>query len=324
MHLFIFSLVYLIEDLELKFNYNKEMMKKIWFLGLVLAAAALTGCNYWGPCIDGTGPVVDEVRETGSFTAVTNTGSFDVYVTNSDDFKVLVRAQESLIPVVETHVAGGTLIIETEGNSCYRSSFPVEIHISMPETEGLALEGSGRVFAGMVSSSEVEISNSGSGYLEIDTTISGSLILDNSGSGHIEVMENNAEIVDLYQSGSGSILAGNMNAAGEVDISHSSSGRINAVILDVLQLDVVMSGSGRIELSGYGESAEFSLSSSGRIDAIDMQISAVDAANSGSGNIYVWAEDLLDATVTGSGDIIYLGNPQVTIRDTGSGSVRPY
>ena len=324
MHLFILSVVYLIEDPEIKFNYKDEIMRKIWLFGVVLATAALSGCSYWGRCVDGTGPVVEDIRETGYFTAVKNTGSFDVYVTRSDDFSVVVRAQESLIPIIETNVSGNTLIVEIQSNTCIRSSSDVEVHVSMPETEELALDGSGRVFAEMVSSAEVEISNSGSGYMEIDTIMSGSLILDNSGSGHIEVIDNFADLVDLYQSGSGTILAGNIFGAGEVDIRHSSSGRISAIILDVVELDVIMSGSGRIELSGYGEFAEYSLNSSGRIDAFDMEISAVEASNSGSGNIYVWATDLLDASITGSGDIVYMGNPEVTIRDTGSGSVRPY
>lgn len=324
MHLFVFLFVYWIEDLEIKFNYNNEIMRKIWLFGVVIAMAVLSACSYWGPCVDGTGPVVDEIRETGSFTAVTNTGSFDVYVTRSDDFSVVVRAQESLIPIIETYVSGNTLIVKFRNNTCVRSNSNVEVLVSMPETEELALDGSGRVFADLVSSPEVEISNVGSGSIEIDTIISGSLILDNAGSGHIETKENYAELVDLYQSGSGAILAGILIGAVEVDIRHNSSGGIMAVIHDVVEVDVVMSGSGWVELSGYGEFAEYSLSSSGSIDAFDMEISAVEAANSGSGDIYVWALDLLNASISGSGDIVYKGNPEVTIRDTGSGNVRPY
>jgi hypothetical protein len=300
------------------------MMRKIWLFGVVLATTALSGCNYFGRCVDGSGPVVDEVRETGYFTSVNNTGSFDVYVTRSESLGVLVRAQESLIPIIKTYVSGNTLIIEIESNTCIRSNSHVEVHVSMPETEALALTGSGRVFADRISSAEVEISNSGSGYMEIDSTNSESLVLDNSGSGYIEVGHSNANHADLLQSGSGSILDGNIIGAGEVDIRHSSSGRISAVILDVVELDVIMSGSGRVELSGDAEVADYSLNSSGRIDALEVEVSDVDAINTGSGNIYVWATDLLDATITGSGDIIYLGNPELSISITGSGNVRPY
>ena len=299
-------------------------MRKIWLFGVVLATVALSGCDYWGRCVDGSGPVLEEIRETGDFTGVRNTGSFDVYVTRGDGFSVVVRAQENLIPIIETFVSGNTLIIELENNTCIRSNSDIEVHVSMPETEELSLTGSGRMFADMISSSEVEISNSGSGYMEIDSIMSGSLILDNSGSGHIEVNDNFTDLANIYQSGSGSVLAGNIIGAVEVDIRHSSSGRISAIILDVVELDVILNGSGRIELSGYGEFAEYSLSSSGRIDALDMEISDVQATNSGSGNIYIWASDLLDATITGSGDIIYMGDPVITVRITGSGNLRSY
>jgi hypothetical protein len=324
MHLFVFLFVYWIEDLGIKFNYNEETMRKIWLFGAVLTMAVLSGCSYWGPCVDGTGSVVDEIRETGSFTAVTNTGSFDVYVKHAESFGVLVRAQENLVPIVETYVSGNTLIIETEGNSCYRSGLPVEVHVSMPETETLSLNGSGRVFADILGSNIVEVSNSGSGYMEIDTILSEAVVLDNSGSGHIEVLDCYTDLMDAYQSGSGTIHCGNVYEPAEVDIRHSSSGRVSAVILDAVDVDVILSGSGRVELSGYAEFGEYSLNSSGGIDAFDMEVSDVEATNSGSGNIYVWASDLLDAVITGSGDIVYMGDPIISVKITGSGNLRSY
>lgn len=298
-------------------------MKNIWLIVLVLAAV-LSGCSYWGPCIDGTGPVLDENRGTGAFSAVTNTGSFDVYVNQADSFSVVVRAQENLIPIIETNVVGSRLIVETRSSTCYRSSLPVEVHITMPETDALTLNGSGRILAGRVSSTEVEIFNSGSGSIEIDSTLSEWLVLDNSGSGHIEVKSSYADMVDLIQSGSGSVRNGNIAGPEQVDIRHSSSGNITAEIIDVAELDVILSGSGRVELSGYGELAAYTLNSSGRIDAFDMEQSEVVATNSGSGNIFLWANDLLNATITGSGDIVYMGDPVITSRITGSGKLRAY
>ena len=300
------------------------MMRKIWLFGVVLATAVLSGCFYYGPCVNGSGAVTTELREVGYFTGVTNTGSFDVYVSSSESFSVEVRAQANLIPIIETYVSGSTLIVETESNACYKSSSPVEVHVSMPETDLLRLAGSGRVFADRIASTEVEISNSGSGYMEVDSVISETLTLGNSGSGYIGVTATYVHEVDAVQSGSGTILCATLFGTNEVDIRHSSSGRVSAVLIDGVVIDVVMSGSGRIELSGDAEVAEYSLNSSGRIDAIELEVSDVDATNTGSGNIYVWATDLLDATITGSGDIIYRGNPALTISITGSGNVRSY
>ncbi|RLD58349.1 MAG: hypothetical protein DRI97_03410 [Bacteroidetes bacterium] len=300
------------------------MMRRILAIGVVLVIASLTGCNYFGQCVNGSGLVISEVREIEDFTGVVNTASFDLIVTRSDTYSVEVRAQENLLPIIETYISGNTLIIEIENGVCLKSNSNVEVHVSMPETELLGLTGSGRVFADVLVSTEVEVSNSGSGYMEIDSVLTETLDLGNSGSGHISILGSYVNIVDAVQSGSGSILCGTLFGVVEVDIRHSSSGRVSAILLDGVELDVVLSGSGRVELSGDVEVAEYSLNSSGRIDALELEVSDVDATNTGSGNIYVWATDLLDATITGSGDIIYLGNPELSISITGSGSLRSY
>jgi hypothetical protein len=299
-------------------------MRKIGLIGISALLATLTGCFYYGPCLNGSGPVSSEVREVGEFLGVTNTGSFDVYVNHADTFGVKVVAQENLIPIIETYVSGSTLIVRTENNACYRSSWPVEVHVTMPGTESLSLAGSGKVIAGLIVESDVEISNSGSGKMMVDSVQSGTLVVANSGSGQVGIDVIESTDVNAIQSGSGSIVCSAMYETAEVNIKHSSSGRVSAQIPDGILLDVVMNGSGRIELIGEAEVAEYSLNSSGKIDALDMMVSDVTATNTGSGNIYLWASDLLDATVTGSGSIIYRGSPEISIRDTGSGSVRSY
>jgi len=300
------------------------MMRKLWLMGIVLAAVSLTGCSYFGPCVNGSGPVVTEQREVGEFTGVNNTGSFDVYLTKADSFSVEVVAQESLIPIIETYVSGNTLIIETKSGGCYKSGYPLQVHVSLPETEVLTLNGSGRVFADVLSSEELEISNSGSGYMEIDSLMSETLVLDNSGSGYISVIGTYVYDIDVSQSGSGDILCGTLYECSEMDIRHSSSGRVSALLIDGVVIDVLMSGSGRVDLAGDLEVAEYSLRSSGRLDALDLEVMDVEATNTGSGNIYLWASDLLNATITGSGDIVFRGDPKISIRITGSGSLRPY
>lgn len=290
----------------------------------MVLTVALSGCSYLGPCLDGSGAVVNQLRDVGVFTGVSNTGSFDVIITRADSFSVEVIAQENLIPIIETYVSGNTLIVETQNDACFRSDAPIQVHVSMPETEVLWLSGSGKILADRVTSSEVEISNSGSGYMEIDSVWADTYVLSNSGSGYISVERTYADEVEAIQSGSGAILCGTLFSAAEVKMRHSSSGLISAEILDGVAMDVLMSGSGTIELSGDGRVAEYSLNSSGRIDALDLMVSDVDATNTGSGNIYTWATDLLDATITGSGDIIYRGIPELSIRITGSGSVRSY
>lgn len=305
-------------------NIDNEVMRKAGLIGVMVAIVALSGCNYFGPCLNGSGPVITDQRDVGVFTGVDNSGSFDVYVTRSDSFSVEVIAQENLMPMIETYVSGNTLIVQTENGTCYNSGAPVQVHVSMPKAEVLRLSGSGRIMADMVSGMEAEISNSGSGYMEIDSVRAETYELSNSGSGNISVEGTYVVELNVAQSGSGAIMCGTLFGSVEVKISHSSSGPVSAVLLYGTTIDVLLNGSGPIELSGDVEVAEYSLNSSGKIDALDLMASEVDAISTGSGNIYVWATDILDATITGSGDIIYRGDPMLNTTITGSGSVRSY
>ncbi len=259
-----------------------------------------------------------------NFTGVSSAGSFDVFVTQSDEFHVEVVAQESIIPIIETYVSGSTLRIETKDGTCFRSGSPVEVHVSLPELEVLKLTGSGGVMADMAESQVFECSNSGSGRLSIDTVYAESYSISNSGSGSVGVLESNTKKLEMVQSGSGRINGGTVSGTSQVDIRHSSSGLVEASIVNGIAVNAILSGSGRINLDGEASVAEYILNSSGRIDALELEVADVETTVTGSGKIFVWATEILEATVTGSGDVLYRGQPTVSFLITGSGDVRPY
>ena len=293
-------------------------------VGVLAIIFIVSGCFHYGPCMSGSGPVISEVRAIVNFSGVSNTGSFDVYVIEADTFGIKVVAQENLLSIIETYVSGSMLIVETKNNACYKTSSPVEVYVSLPELNRLRLTGSGMVKADVAASPEVEISNSGSGMMEIDTVYAESYLVSNSGSGYISVTGAYTNEADMVQSGSGTIAGGFFFGAADLEIRHSSSGQVLATVLDGTVVDVILSGSGNVELAGDAVLAEYTLNSSGRMDALNLEVPDVDATNTGSGKLFVWATDFLDATITGSGNIIYRGSPAVSTTITGSGSVRPY
>ncbi len=299
-------------------------MKKILVFGIIISTALITGCYYHGPCLKGNGNLLSEVRDISGFTGVSNTASFEVYVNQSDEFRVEVITDENLLPMIETYVAGRTLIIRTKDNACYRSNSPVTVYVTLPELELLELNGSGRVFADKSETEIFECANSGSGYMGIDSVFAGELALANSGSGSINLSGAYVEKVTLIQSGSGDIDAGFIFESKEVTIRHSSSGKVWTTLLAGDRVDATLSGSGRIYLAGDVTESNYTLSSSGTIDALENEAFDARATNTGSGKLLVWATDFLEATITGSGDIIYRGDPTVNYRITGSGSIRRY
>ena len=85
---------------------------------------------------------------------------------------------------------------------------------------------------------------------------------------------------------------------------------------------VTLSGSGNLTGSGTAETLRVTLSGSGNAWFTRLVADDVRAVLSGSGNIYVTANGSLDASVPGSGTIVYAGSPQeVTKSVTGSGVV---
>lgn len=88
------------------------------------------------------------------------------------------------------------------------------------------------------------------------------------------------------------------------------------------KLTVTLAGGGNITGSGTATSLDVSVNGSGNVWLTRLAAEYVHAVVSGSGNIYVTATRSLDASVPGSGTIVYAGNPKkVTKSVTGSGAI---
>lgn len=299
-------------------------MKKIKAALAVLAILTLTGCDFSGGCVQGYGPVSYQTREWDNFTGVSFGDDFEVRVTMADTFGIEVQAQENLHQMIEIYVSGTTLVIQTEGNSCISSIAPIIVYVSLPVLDEIRNSGSGRISADRAETTEFECYNSGSGLISIDSVFAKLISLGNSGSGELYIAASYPDDIQMSQTGSGLLDAGFIFTPLEVSINHSASGKVYGTVLDGLEVDAKLSGSGLIGLEGNAESADLSLSASGKVDALNMMVSDAYATVTGSGKIYVYATDFLDATITGSGDIYYRGNPQLHTHISGSGSVRPY
>jgi hypothetical protein len=299
-------------------------MRKIWVLGILFSAFAITGCFNSGSCVQGYGPVRNIPRLVATFTGVSNTGSFEVRVVQSDTFSVVVEAQENLHPIIETYVSGSTLIVKTKNETCINSVVPAIVYVSMPVINELRNTGSGRLSADRTETGEFEMTNTGSGQIMIDSVFSSIISLKNTGSGKLNMIGSYVDDISITQTGSGSLDAGSIFSPSLISVNQTSSGKVFASVNDGIEIEARLSGSGSIELWGNVLNALFTLSASGRIDAIELMAQDVIANISGSGKIYTYATEFLDVLITASGDVIYRGKPLLSIRITGSGSVRPY
>jgi hypothetical protein len=106
----------------------------------------------------------------------------------------------------------------------------------------------------------------------------------------------------------------------KVDLA--GSGDIVGSKLEGPVLAVSISGSGSATLSGAVEYFSASVSGSGSVNAADLKAKKVRVVVSGSAGMTVNATDDLDATIAGSGSVLYVGDPKVKQSVAGSGTIK--
>jgi hypothetical protein len=105
-------------------------------------------------------------------------------------------------------------------------------------------------------------------------------------------------------------------------VTLSGSGMVTVAGVEAEQLTVGVPGSGLLSISGTAERVDVSLAGSGDIRLQDLVAGDVAATLSGSGRMQVHATRSLDASVSGTGVIVYGGNPgDVTQNITGTGAI---
>jgi Putative auto-transporter adhesin, head GIN domain len=93
--------------------------------------------------------------------------------------------------------------------------------------------------------------------------------------------------------------------------------------IDVEKLDLVQSGSSNIRLSGKATKAEFNCSGSGNLQSPDLIIDYCEVSISGSGNADLTVEKELSGSLSGSGNIRYKGNAEITEKSiSGIGKIK--
>ncbi len=228
---------------------------------LVTTASYTFGQNFWKSGIVGEGSTTSKEFSVSDFDGIRNGFACHVILTQGPTFKVTAEGQQNVLDNLILDVRDKTLTIKYDRP--VKRAARVNISITMPDLELVAL----------------------------------------SGSGSIETTRHFADLDDL-------------------DIRVSGSGRINLDI-EAEDVDNRISGSGSITLLGSAEHVVAQISGSGRLKAEDLRAQTGKFSISGSGHAYVHVDDEIDANISGSGHVKYKGAAdKVKSRVSGSGSLR--
>jgi len=126
----------------------------------------------------------------------------------------------------------------------------------------------------------------------------------------------------IYLSGSGK-LSGSIKAADQLKVVVSGSGSIQSDLGNAQSINASVSGSGDLTLTGNCDLLTLQIAGSGNINADELRANVVEAKIAGSGNGRVHVSDKLTASIAGSGNLTYSGNPdKVEHSVAGSGRIR--
>ena len=121
--------------------------------------------------------------------------------------------------------------------------------------------------------------------------------------------------------GSGSVNVGAFDADA-LTFNLDGSGNMTAEELEVGRLELYLDGSGSISTTGRADALTVDVAGSGKVDAGELRADEVNVSLAGSGDVSVCASTGLEASVEGSGDVTYYGEPaSPDISVQGSGDV---
>jgi len=129
----------------------------------------------------------------------------------------------------------------------------------------------------------------------------------------------------IYLIGSGEIKGDSIESENlSLSISGSGNIEINNVLAETLSSSIL--GSGDIVLSGATSRQVVSITGSGKYEAPDLSSTEAGVRISGSGDITLNVDSLLDVSITGSGNVQYIGSPKLeegTISGSGKIQAKP-
>ena len=210
-----------------------------------------------------------ETREVRDFDEIQMRLGGKVFVTQGDKNEVILEGDEDYLDDIETEVKSGRLIIKDRRERSWkfwdRGSDRLTVYITIKEFKGAYVSGSGDIIGQSkftVDDFTASVSGSGDIELAVEADYVSSRI---SGAGNIE-FSGKSNKAKLSISGSGKYFAEKM-VVGDYNISMSGSGRGSVNVEG--ELDVRISGSGKVYYMGNPTGVNSSVAGSGTVRKIN-------------------------------------------------------
>jgi len=199
-------------------------MKKLAGL-LLLVSVVAAGCHHGRFAqIQGNGKRELQKRQVAAFTSISTNGAFTIEVTCQKEPSLEIEGDENVLDFVKTEVNSNILRLENSQN--YSVSEPVRVKISLPNLEGLAVNGAGHIDVKGLKNDKFEIETNGAPAITVAGT---------------------TKMVDIAANGAGKVDAQNLHATRAV-VDARGVAKVDLDVSD--QLDVEISGPSSVTYNG--------------------------------------------------------------------------
>ena len=198
-------------------------MKKLAFvISLVVLAA---GCHHGRFAeISGSGKRELQKRNVAPFTSISAEGAFTIEVTCQKDQSLEVEGDDNVLEFVSADVSGNILRLKNTKN--FSTNEPVKFRISVPNLEGLSVNGAGRI----------DVKNVNNDKFEIDTNGAPTIVVSGT-----------TKVIDVGANGAGKVDAHNLHASRGV-VDSKGVARVDLDVSD--QLDATVNGPSTVTYKG--------------------------------------------------------------------------
>jgi hypothetical protein len=204
---------------------NAKVKKTVLLMSLLVLMSLVAGChNGLMNRVSGSGNRLKQKREVASFNSISYDGAFDVDIVCQQPVSLEIEGDDNILPLVGTEVSNNVLHIKNL--SSYSVSNPIKLKISVPNLEGVAVNGAGKIEVTGMKNDKFEIDSNGAPTIRV--------------SGE-------TKLIDIDTNGAGKIDTHKLRAAKAI-VDTKGVSRVDVHAAD--QLDVTVSGPSKVIYDG--------------------------------------------------------------------------
>ncbi len=251
-----------------------------------------SGADKKGDMLTGSGRIVTETRDSRTFNSIKISGAVrSVCMTDDTDGKIVIRADDNVMPYVKTIFDGYELIVRIDAP--YSSLNEVSVDVDVPYSKSLRsldVSGCARMATALpIESYELDIDLSGAAGVSLAEVKVSKFECDLSAASELKVSALNARECCADLSGA----------------SHAVLSRLNSK-----KCEIEMSGASNIDAAGVCEFCDLEASGASKFNASGFKVRNYKVDVSGSSDVSVKCTEAISGNVSGVSQLQCAGNPQ--------------